>query len=312
MGAIEDANNRERILKLLRFKSSKVGEGDEETRTLQEYLDNMKEWQTQIFYMPGDDLKAIKKSKFLKTFKEKDIEVLYFDHPIDEYLTNHAPEFQGKSFQSITKAGIKLEDEDKELVKRREKVYKAKFKPATKFFKDIFGASLTRVAVSKRCGDAPALLSAEQHGMSSNMERVIKSQARATGIPEHSYRSHRVFEFNPRHPFIIKLNDMVTPPEDSEEDFVTSQNAEDLAWLIHDTAVLNSGYSIQDIPTYMQRMTRIIQSEMGVDDLSLIDEIHPAEDDEIPEDEEETARMEELNKDLPPGYEAGEPQILIP
>jgi len=87
---------------------------------------------------------------------------------------------------------------------------------------------------------------------------------------------------------------------------------EDLAWLIHDTAVLNSGYVIQDIPTYMARMNRIIQAEMGVDDLGLEDEIEPSVDDDIPEDEEETARMEELNKDLPPGYEAGEPQVLIP
>jgi len=312
MGCIEDANNRERILKLLRYKSSQVDDGNSESRTLTEYIDNMKEWQTQIFYMPGDDLKAIKKSKFLGTFLDKGIEVLYFDHPIDEYLTNHATEFQGKSFQSITKAGIKLEDEDKDLVKRREKVYKAKFKPATKFLKDIFGESVSRILISKRCGDAPALLSAEQHGMSSNMERVIKSQARATGITEHSYKSHRVFEFNPRHPFITKLNEMVTPDEDSEEDFVTSQSAEDLAWLIHDTAVLNSGYVIQDIPTYMARMNRIIQAEMGVDDLGLEDEIEPSVDDDIPEDEEETARMEELNKDLPPGYEAGEPQVLIP
>merc|ERR1712127_1011290 len=146
-------------------------------------------------------------------------------------MVNHAPEFQGVLFQSITKAGIKLEDEDKELVKRREKVYKDKFKPATKFFKDIFGASLTRVAISKRCGEAPALLIAEQHGMSANMERVIKSQARATGIPEHSYKSHRVFEFNPRHPFMIKLNEMVTPPEgSSEDDFAPEQSAKDLAW----------------------------------------------------------------------------------
>jgi len=165
------------------------------------------------------------------------------------------------------------------------------------------------LAISKRCGEAPALLISEQHGMSANMERVIKSQARATGIPEHSYKSHRVFEFNPRHPFIIKLNEMVTPDEDSEEDFVNSQNAEDLAWLIHDTAVLNSGYTIQGIPTYMERMNRIIQSEMGLDDTGLEDEIEPEVDDDIPDDEEEN---EELNMDLPPGYTAGEPEVLIP
>merc|ERR1712232_966235 len=309
MGAIQDAGNRDRLMKLLRFKSSKNDDSSVETRTLQDYVDNMKDWQTQIFYLPGENMKAILSSEFLDTFLEKDIEVLYFYHPIDEYMTNHAPEFAGKSFQAITKAGVKLEDEDADMVKRREKVYKDKFQHLTKFLKDLFGMSIARVAISKRLGDAAAVISAEQHGYSANMERVIKSQARATGIPEHSYKSHRVFEFNPRHPFMIKLNEMVTPEEDSEEDFVHSQNAEDLAWLIHDTAVLNSGYTIQDIPTYMERMNRIIRSEMGVDDTGLEDEIEPEVDDDIPDDEEEN---EELNMDLPPGYTAGEPEILIP
>lgn len=238
--------------------------------------------------------------------------MLYFDHPIDEYLTNHATEFSGISFQSITKAGVKLEDEDKDLIKRREQVYKAKFKPVNKFFKAIFGEALTRVTVSKRCGDAAALLSAEQHGMSSNMEQVMKSQSRATSIPEHSYRSHRVFEFNPRHPLIIKLNEMVTAPEDSDEDFVSDEKTIDLAWMIHDTAVLNSGYSLHDISQFTERMNRVLQSELGLDDMELEDEIEPSvEEDEISEDEEDES-MDELDQSLPPGYEAGEPQILIP
>merc|ERR1719296_369663 len=313
MGAMQDTSNRDRLMKLLRYKSSTNEDSSSETRTLQEYLDNMKEWQTQIFYMPGDDLKAIKKSKFLKTFKEKDVEVLYFDHPIDEYMTNHAPEFAGKTFQAITKAGVKLDDEDADMVKRREKVYKDKFQNLTKFLKDLFGMSIARVAISKRLGDAAAVISAEQHGYSANMERVIKSQARATGIPEHSYKSHRVFEFNPRHPFMIKLNEMVTPPEGvAEDDFAPDQTAKDLAWMIHDTAILNSGYTIKSIPAYNKRMTRILQSQLDVDDVELEEEISPSEDDDIPEDEEEKARMKELNKDLPPGYKAGEPQILIP
>lgn len=300
MGAIEDAANRERILKLLRFKSSANEDDTKETRTLQEYIDNMAEWQTQIYYMPGDDLKAIKKSEFLGTFLDKGLEVLYFDHPIDEYMTNHANDFNGKSFQSITKAGVKLEDEDKDVIKRREKVYKAKFKPVYKFFKEIFGESLTRVKISKRCGDAPALLSAEQHGMSSNMERVIKSQARATGIPEHSYRSHRVFEYNPRHPFLVKLNEMITPPEDEEDsdkDFVSSPEAIDIAWYLHDTAVLNSGYTIMDIPEYTARMHRLIQVQMELDDVELEDEINPEPTEE--DDDMEDPDMDDLDAEIP-------------
>merc|ERR1711902_55881 len=101
-----------------------------------------------------------------------------------------------------------------------------------------------------------------------------------------SYRSHRVFEYNPRHPFLVKLNEMVTPPEDddSDKDFVSSPEAIDIAWYLHDTAVLNSGYSIKDIPDYTERMNRLIQAQMELDEVELAEEINP-EPEEEPEDE---------------------------
>jgi len=104
-----------------------------------------------------------------------------------------------------------------------------------------------RVSITKRYGDASALLSSEQHGMSSNMERVIKPQARTTSIPRHSYEFHRVFEHNLTHQFIVKLNRMVTFDEDSEEDFVTSHNAKELASLIHDIAFSNSVHNKNEL-----------------------------------------------------------------
>jgi len=310
MGALEDAANRERLLKLLRYKSTKT-EDYSETRTLQDYVDNMKEWQTQIFYIPGEDMKSIKNSKFLDAFFERDVEVLFFDHPIDEYMINGAPEYAGKKFQAITKSGVSLKDEDQDMTKRRGKVYTDKFKNLTKFLKSTFGMSISRVEISKRLGEAPAIIAAEQNGLSSNMERVAASQAQNNGMSGHETRNNRVFEFNPRHPFMIKLNEMVTPPE-GEDDFTPEQAAKDLAWMIHDTAILNSGYTIKSIPGYTKRMTRILKSQMDVDDVGLEEEINPSEDDDIPEDEEEVARMADLNKNLPPGYQAGEPQVLIP
>merc|ERR1711982_61651 len=120
--------------------------------------DNMKEWQTQIFYIPGEHMNTIKNSKFLDIFIEKDVEVLFFDHPIDEYMVQHAPEYEGKTFQAITKAGVKLEDEDEDMIKRREKVYQDKYKNLTKFLKDTYGMAVTRVEISKRLGDAPAII----------------------------------------------------------------------------------------------------------------------------------------------------------
>ena len=91
MGAIEDEPNRSKIIKLLRFKSSKT-EGDDWV-SLEQYVENMKEWQEEIFYAAGIDRASVEKSQFLETFKNKDVEVLYFTDPIDEYLAQNVREF---------------------------------------------------------------------------------------------------------------------------------------------------------------------------------------------------------------------------
>ena len=109
-------------------------------------------------------------------------------------MTNHARDFSGKTFQAITKAGVGLEDEEADVAIRREKVCKDKFQNLTKFLKDSFGMSIARVDMFKRLGDAAAIISAQQHGYSANMERAVKSQAYAIGIPEHAYESYRFFE----------------------------------------------------------------------------------------------------------------------
>merc|ERR1712111_243288 len=107
-------------------------------------------------------------------------------------------------------------------------------------------------------------------------ERLLKSQARAGQADDFMYKSYRIFELNPRHPFNLKLLDMVTPPEDEDEDsFIPDSNASDLAWMIHDSAVLNSGYNIQDIPEYTKRVTRVLKSQMDIDEIVLEDEIDP-------------------------------------
>merc|ERR1719410_2487649 len=289
MGAIEDNANRERILKLLRFKTSKAM-GEDDWVSLQEYVDRMKDWQDQIYFIPGETIAACDDSEFMDAFKSKGVEVLYFDHPIDDYFTAHAPEFGGKRFQSITKAGVKFKDEDEDLIKRRSKAYEKKYKPLTKFLKDTFGDAISKVQISKRLGDAPAMLAAEDYGYSANMERLLKSQARAQGIDEHTYKSYRVLEINPRHPFMTKLLGMVTPEEGvDEEDFTPKQEAFDIAWLIHDTAALNSGYNLKSLQDYTRRLTRILQSQMDLDEITLEEEISPEVEEDVAEDVDDSA-----------------------
>jgi heat shock protein beta len=287
MGIIEDTANREKLMKLLRFKTSKFKD-DDDWVSLEEYNERAPEWQDQIYYIPGDNIDQIDQSSFLDKFKSKDVEVLYLNHPIDEYMISNAPEYSGKKFQSITKTGVKIKDEDEDLIKRREKAYEKKFKVLTTYLKKLFGDNIFKVQVSKRLEDAPAMISSEEFGYSANMERLLKSQARAGEVDGFQYKSYRIFELNPRHPFMTELLDMVTPPVDEDEDsFEPGSAASDYAWLIHDNAVLKSGYSIQEVPEYTERLTRMLQSQMGIDSIQLEEEINPPVEEDDPDDLDE-------------------------
>jgi heat shock protein beta len=282
LGIVEDDANRKKLAKLLRFKSSKFSKKDEWV-TLDDYIGRMKEWQKEIYFFPGENLKSLKSSPFMQVFNEKDIEVLYFIDAADEYMVNHLFNYDGKSFRSITKEGIKFEDEDENLVKRREKAYQAKFLPLTKFLKKTLGSAITQVVVSKRCGEAPAVVSSTQYGHSANMERMMKAQAFYHGRDEKEAEAPKVFEINPRHPFILKLL-ALSPPEDEEsaEDFVVAPSTLDAVWTLYDVALLNSGFSLSSQKSFTSRMTRILKSQFEVDSLELEEEISVPEEEDVP------------------------------
>lgn len=271
MGAIEDEPNRGKIMKLLRFQSTK---SDGELVTLEQYIENMKEWQNEIYYMAGDGLDKVEKSQFLEPFREKGVEVLYFVDPVDEYMAGHVSSFDSKKLKNIATDSVKLKDdeEDEDLITRREKFYKNKFKPLTKWLKKLFGQSVMRVSISNRLVSAPAIVSSAEFGHSANMERIMRAQAQAHGQHDFSMRSMRVLEINPRHPMILKLLEGA-PPEDTEDDFVVAQEVEDAAWVLHEMALLNGGYPISDPVSHSARIMKFLQSQLSLESLSL--EPHP-------------------------------------
>merc|ERR1712125_267933 len=146
------------------------------------YVDNMKEWQKEIYVFPGESIDILKESSFMDAFNERDVEVLYLTDAIDEYFIGNVREFDGKKFRDITKEGVKFGDEDEDLAKRRAKVYSEKFKPLTKFLKKLYGSDVSRVSISKRLGKAPAVVSSSEWGQSANMDRIQRAQAFAHGV----------------------------------------------------------------------------------------------------------------------------------
>ena len=299
MGALEDEPNRGKIMKLLRFKSSKSGE---EFTSLPKYMENMKDWQKEIYFVAGTDQESVEKSQFLEAFVAKDAEVLYFTDPVDEYVVQQVRSFDGKRFVNIASDSAKIRDEDDEdLQKRREKFYKEKFKPLTKWLKNLYGNTIMRVQISDRLVSAPAIASSAEFGHSANMERIMKAQAYAHGQHDFAMRSMKIFEINPRHPLILSLLEG-SPDPDAEDDaeVVVDPDVENAAWILHEMAMLNGGFSLTDPEAHSKRMMQFISSSLGVESTEL------APEPELPVEEEEAP---DLDDDIPKGTS---PEDAIP
>jgi len=300
MGVIEDDASRTKLAKLLRFKSSKFN-GANDWISLDDYVSRMSDKQDEIFFFPGENIEEMKTSHFMDVFNKKDIEVLFFDDPVDEYLVQHMSSFDGKKFQAITKEGVKFKDEDEDFQRRREKVYKEKFRPLTKFLKKTYGSQVSRVVISKRLGDAPAVVSSADWSHSSNMERVMKAQAFQHGRDPSEVSTVKVLEINPRHPFITQLL-LLSPPEDDDQakSFVVPPSTLDAAWTLLDVALLNSGFGLSNVKGFTKRMARVLKDSFGLDSLELEPEIDVPEEEDVPDEPDSNfggMNMEDFNMD---------------
>ena len=275
LGILEDQPNQKRLMKLLRFESNK---SNGKLISFDDYIADMKDWQEEIYMLAGTDAEAIKKSPFMDPFIEKDVDVLFLTEPIDEYVFAQIRDYEDKKFTDISREDVKFKDEDEDLQKRREKAYRNKFKPLTKWLKKLYGNSIMRVALSYRLGQSPAIVSSSRYGNSANMERIMRAQTLTHGEGPQAM-SMKVFEINPRHPIVVKLLEG-SPPEDAEEGFEPSDEIKNAAWLLHDMAMLNGGYPIQDPKKHNARLTKFMQSQLGLESLSLEPPIDPPEEEE--------------------------------
>jgi len=299
MGCIDDSANKDKIQKLLRFKTSK-SDGEDEFTSLKEYVGRMPEWQKEIYVFPGESIKTLKESSFMDAFLDRDVEVVYLTDSIDEYFIGNVREFDGKKFRDITKEGVKFSDEDEDMAKRRSKVYSTTFKPLTKYLKKLFGADVTRVSISKRLGRAPAIISSSEWGNSANMDRIMKAQAFAHGVaPGENQIATGILELNPRHPFVLKLLESMPKDDDDGE---VSEEVKDTAWILLDMATMSGGFPIRDPKKYAARMSRVLKSNLGIESLALADEIDPPElDDDADEPEFDMPDMGDFQ--MPEGFD---------
>lgn len=302
LGIIEDGSNRSKLAKLLRFKSNKSIAAEKERvakedvgiwRSLEQYVADMKAGQKFIYYIAGESVDAVSASPFLERLQAKNLEVIYFTDPIDEYALQQLPEFDGHRLQSITKEGLQLPGDDAETEKRREQLYLETYKPLTEYLKKVYGDKVEKITVSRRLANTPCVLVTSQFGYSANMERIMRNQAFSDTTKQAFMLSKKTMEINPRHPIIDELKTRaVADPEAKEE------QTRDLAKLLFDTALLNSGFVLEDPTDFATRMYRLMKTGLSLESLELKPEIDmpaaPADEEEDEEEETEEETKDEL------------------
>lgn len=267
LGVMEDASNKSKLTKLLRFVSSK---SDGKLMSLQQYIDNMKPEQKYIYYITGESAAVVSASPFIEKLKKKDIEVLYMVDALDEYLMNNLSEYENKKFMCVTKEGFKLDESDDE--KAKEKAVQQKYEGFAKWLKEVLGDKVEKVVVSSRITNSPCVLVTGQWGWSANMERIMKAQTFANNNNQQFMVSKKTMEINPRHPLIKELK---SRSENNAED----DGLKDAATLLYDAALLNSGFSMDSAKDFASRIHRVLANNLNLDSALEVNE-----DEEIPTD----------------------------
>ena len=252
LGIHEDSTNRKKIADLLRYKSSN---GDEEV-TLKEYVSRMKENQTQIYYITGESLEAVKTSSFVEQVKAGGFEVLYMTEPIDEYCVQQLKDYDGKTLVSVTKEGLELPESADQKKKYEENV--ASCEGLVKAIKDILDKKVEKVLVSKRLVTSPLCIVTGQHGWTANMERIMKAQALRDTSTMGYMAAKKQVEINPNHPIVKALKAKV----DAD---ANDKSVKDLVFLLYETALLSSGFSLEDTAVHAGRIHRMVQVGLAID-----------------------------------------------
>jgi len=286
LGIHEDSTNRKKLAGFLRYNTSASGD---ETSSLSDYVSRMKENQKDIYYITGESLDTVKQSAFVETLKKRGLEVVYMTEPIDEYVVQQLKEFDGKNLVSVTKEGLELPEDEEEKKKREED--KTKYENLCKVMKDILDKKVEKVVVSNRLVNSPCCIVTSQYGWSANMERIMKAQALRDTSTMGYMSAKKHLEINPDHSVIHALNEKANANKNDS-------SVKDLVLLLFETALLSSGFTLEDPATHANRIHRMIKLGLGIDeddagaeaDADNVDEMPPLEG-----DDEDATRMEEVD-----------------
>merc|ERR1719167_1848634 len=287
LGIHEDSQNRKKLSELLRYYTSVSGD---EVVSLKDYVSRMKDSQKHIYYITGETKDQVANSSFVERLRKAGLEVIYMIEPIDEYCVQQLKEYDGKNLVSVTKEGLELPEDDEEKKKLEE--LKTKFENLCKIMKDILDKKIEKVTVSNRLVSSPCCIVTSTYGWTANMERIMKAQALRDNSTMGYMMAKKHLEVNPDHPIVETLRQKADLDKNDKA-------VKDLVILLFETALLSSGFSLDDPQTHSNRIYRMIKLGLGIDDdEATTEEPTPAAvQDEIPplEGEDDASRMEEVD-----------------
>ena len=247
-GVVEDAANRDRIARLLRFASTRPGADDvrDQTVSLAEYIGRMKEGQEAIYYVTADGFQAARNSPHLEIFRKLGVEVLLMYDRVDEWVVSALTEFDGKPLQSVAKGGLDLAKLGGAGEQASEEVPFDQHKALVARIQEVLKERASDVRVTHRLTDSPACLVSDEHGLGTNLERILK--AAGQDVPA----SRPILEVNPQHPIVRRLE------EESDE-----SRFSDWSHILFDQATLAEGGQVEDPATFVRRLNELMLTLAG-------------------------------------------------
>uniref|UniRef100_A0A3Q3K4S4 Histidine kinase/HSP90-like ATPase domain-containing protein n=1 Tax=Monopterus albus TaxID=43700 RepID=A0A3Q3K4S4_MONAL len=287
LGIHEDSQNRKKLSELLRYYTSASGD---EMVSLKDYVTRMKDNQKHIYYITGETKDQVANSAFVERLRKAGLEVIYMIEPIDEYCVQQLKEFEGKNLVSVTKEGLELPEDEDEKKKQEEK--KSQFENLCKIMKDILEKKVEKVTVSNRLVASPCCIVTSTYGWTANMERIMKAQALRDNSTMGYMAAKKHLEINPDHPIVETLR------QKAEAD-KNDKSVKDLVILLFETALLSSGFTLDDPQTHSNRIYRMIKLGLGIDEDDITsDDTTSAPTEDMPPlegDDDDTSRMEEVD-----------------